>query len=65
MKIAMHKLCMVFSRAFDIIENEQLGAVKTIVYGSQCCVSPWENGWGMITTPSPRLPPAVCSMTAH
>jgi len=26
MKIAMHKLCMVFSRAFDIIENEQLGA---------------------------------------
>ena len=25
MKIAMHKLCMVFSRAFDIIENEQLG----------------------------------------
>ena len=26
MKIAMDKLCMVFSRAFDIIENEQLGA---------------------------------------
>ena len=26
MKIAMNKLCMVFSRAFDIIENEQLGA---------------------------------------
>ena len=26
MKIAMDKLCMVFSRAFDIIEKEQLGA---------------------------------------
>ena len=26
MKIAMEKLCMVFSRAFDVIENEQLGA---------------------------------------
>ena len=26
MKIAMDKLCIVFSRAFDIIENEQLGA---------------------------------------
>jgi len=26
MHIAMDKLCMVFSRAFDIIENEQLGA---------------------------------------
>ena len=26
MKIAMDKLCMVFSRAFDIIEHEQLGA---------------------------------------
>ena len=26
MKIAMDKLCMVFSRAFDLIESEQLGA---------------------------------------